>query len=65
MSSMYLHDIIGFFSKALRFFSSKLVINKLAYPDAKFVSIAVSCNYLKDFSSNSKMMFLALLQQGL
>ena len=65
MLSVYPQNIIGFSSKALRIFSSNSLKNKLAYTGANFVSIAVSYNFLKVFSSNSKMMFLALFQQVL
>ena len=36
-----MYRIIGFFSKALRIFSSKSAINKIAYGAANFVPIAI------------------------
>ena len=63
MLYVYLHSIIGFSSKTLRIFSSNSLKNKLPYTGANVVSIAVSYSFLKVFSSNSKMMFLALFQQ--
>ena len=58
---MYLHHIIGFSSKALRIFSSKSAINKIAYRGANFVPIAVPRTCLKVFSSNSKMLFFSTI----
>ena len=49
MSSMYLHHIIGFPSKALRIFSSKSAINKITYGGANFVPISIPCTCLKFF----------------
>ena len=62
---MYLHHIIGFSSKALIIFSSKSVINKIAYRDANFVPIAVPRTYLKVFHQIQKCCFLALFQRVL
>ena len=61
MSSMYLQHIIGFFSGALRIFSSKSTINKMAYGGANFVPIAVPRTCLKVFSSNWKTLFFSTI----
>ena len=54
MSSMYLHHIIGFSSKASRIFSSKSAINKIAYGEANFVPIAVPCTKNNNNNNNNK-----------
>ena len=59
---MCLHHIIGFSSNVLMIFSSKSVINKIAYWSAIFVPIAVPHTSLRVFSSNLKNVFLALFQ---
>ena len=64
MLSMYLHDIIGFSLNALRMFPSKSVMN-IAYGCLNFVTIVVPCTCLNLFSSNLKLLLLALFQRVL
>ena len=49
MSSMYLHHIICFPTKILRIFSSKSVINKIAYGGTILVSMCGSTGLFKNF----------------
>ena len=65
MLSVYLRHIISFSSEALRIFSSKSAINKLAYGGANLLPIAVPRTCLKVFSSNWTMLFFSTISAHL
>ena len=52
LSSIYLHQIIGFFWKLSNTFSLKSVMNRIAWRGAVFIPIVVPRFWLKVFSSS-------------
>ena len=62
MSSIYLHQALGFFSTLLKIFSSKAAIKSIAYGGANLVRIAVPQICLLVLSENSKMLFFNTIQ---
>ena len=57
MSSIYLHQTLGFFLTLLKILFSKAIIKTIAYGGANFVSIAVSRISLEVLSATSKILF--------